>query len=129
VTRTFYPEITYVYQVNGEEFEGNVYRAFEQGMTESEAAIVVGRYSAGGTSSCYVNPEDPEDAVLTLDSDPRLMYSAAAFGLLFLFAGLGGWILIDFILPNLENAGKAAKPPPLEQAVEIPEWSSLRRTS
>src|SRR5262249_9584684 len=92
VRRTYYAEITYTYVVNGEEYEGDTYRAFEMGMTEDEANQVVARYPEGATTHCYVNPGDPEDAVLTLDSDRRGLYSIATFGILFLFGGLTGWI-------------------------------------
>jgi len=126
VRRVYYADIVYKYQVNGEECECDVYRAFEQGMSEQEAEAVVGRYAEGQAATCYVNPEDPEDAVLTLDSDRSFIHGTAAFGLLFLFAGLAGWVVIDFVLPR---ANKPAKAPAEDLAVQVPEWSSLRRTS
>ena len=126
VRRVYYADIVYKYQVNGEECECDVYRAFEQGMSEQEAEAVVGRYAEGQAATCYVNPEDPEDAVLTLDSDRSFIHGTAAFGLLFLFAGLAGWLVIDFVLPR---TNKPAKAPAEDLAVQVPEWSSLRRTS
>jgi hypothetical protein len=126
VRRVYYADVVYTYEVNGEEYEGDVYRAFEQGMSEQEASAVVGRYVEGQSATCYVNPEDPEDAVLTLESDRSLMYTVAVFGVLFLIAGLAGWIVIDFVLPK---ADRAAKAPAQDLEVQIPEWSALRRTS
>jgi hypothetical protein len=126
VRRVYYADITYKYQIDGEEYENDVYRAFEQGMSEQEASAVAGRYYEGQSATCYVNPEDPEDAVLTLDSDRGFLYGVVVFALLFLFAGLAGWIVIDFVLPR---ADRTAKAPEEEFAVQVPEWSAPRRTS
>jgi hypothetical protein len=121
VTRTYYAEITYVYMVNGEEIECDVYRSYEMGMTEDEANAVVARYPVGKRTDCWVNPEDPEDAVLTLDSDRRMMYSVAVFGGMLLFAGLAGWIVIDFVLPKADQAARKRLPEP---EPEVPGWTS-----
>ena len=126
ISRTYYPEIVYSYSVNGEEYQSDMYRFYEMGMTETEATTVVGRYTEGGSASCYYDPANPEDAVLTLDSDRSGMYTLAGFGLLLLLAGLAGWIVLDFILPA---ADKASKPPQQDLTVQVPEWSAQARTS
>jgi len=128
VTRTYYAEISYTFKVNGQEYEGYDYRAFEGGMTEEEANAVVARYEEGKTATCYYNPDDPEDAVLTLDSDRRGMYTVVTWGLVLLIGGLVGWVLIDFLLPHLDGAAKAAKKAPDDFQLEIPPWSSVPRT-
>jgi Protein of unknown function (DUF3592) len=125
IRRTYYADIVYAYSVNGEEYEGDVYRAFEQGMTAEEATKVVGRYAQDQSTTCYYDPANPEEAVLTLDSDRSGLYTLAMFGMLFLFGGLTGWIVIDFVLPG---ANKASKRPQQDLSVQIPEWSSLPRT-
>ncbi len=102
-TYTFFPEITYEYEVNGEKFENDDYRHNEQGMTEAEAEQVVARYQPGQTAKCYYDPADPEVSVLTLESDTRGMYTMATIGLSLLVVGLGGWVLLDFILPAADN--------------------------
>src|SRR5262249_15926452 len=102
-TYTFYPDITYTYTVNGQEYENDVYRYNEQGMTEEEANRIVDQDAEGQTATCYYNPDDPDDAVLCLQSDTRGMYTMGALGLFFLLLGLGGWVLIDFILPASES--------------------------
>jgi hypothetical protein len=130
VTRTYYPEITYAYKVNGREHEGCDYRAFEGGMTEEEANAVVNRYAEGQTATCYYDPADPEEAVLTLESDRRGMYHVVTWGLLLLVGGLVGWVVIDFVLPHLDQAGEAAarNKAPDDFKVEIPGWSSAPRS-
>jgi Protein of unknown function (DUF3592) len=128
VTRTYYPEIVYTFKVDGQQFEGEDYRAFEHGMTEEEANVVVARYSEGHSATCYYDPADPENAVLTLESDRSGMYSLATCGLVFLVGGLVGWAVIDFVLPSLDQSAKAAKKTPDDFKVEIPEWPSVPRT-
>ena len=128
ITRTYYPEITYAYKVGGQEYEGYDYRAFEGGMTEEEANAVVARYEEGKTTTCYYDPADPEDVVLTLDSDRRGMYTVATWALVLVIGGLVGWALIDFILPSLDSSAKAAKKTPDDFQLEIPPWSSVPRT-
>jgi hypothetical protein len=126
VRRTYYADIVYTYRVNGEEHEGDVYRAFEQGMSEAEADAVVNRYAEGQSATCYVNPADPEDAVLTLDSDRSMMYTAAAFGLFFLFTGIAGWVVIDFVLPKADKGRKAREE---ELSAHFANWTPARTSS
>jgi hypothetical protein len=127
ITRTYYPEITYAYKVGGQEYEGYDYRAFERGMTEDEANTVADRYREGATATCYYDPADPEDSLLTLDSDRRGMYYVGAWGLFLLVGGLIGWVVIDFVLPSADSAAKAAKEKNANFELEIPAWSSLPR--
>jgi Protein of unknown function (DUF3592) len=127
ITRTYYPEITYTYKVNGQEYEGYDYRAFERGMTEEQANDVVDRYREGQTATCYYDPADPEDSLLTLDSDRRGMYYVGAWALFTLVGGLIGWVVIDFVLPSAESAARAAQEKNANFELEIPAWSSLPR--
>jgi hypothetical protein len=123
-TYTFYPDITYTYTVNGQEYESDVYRYNEQGMTEEEADRIVDQYAEGQTATCYYNPDDPDDAVLCLQSDTRGMYTMGALGLFFLLLGLGGWVLIDFILPASESKSRRRRLPAPEPEVPGLKWLS-----
>ncbi len=128
VTQTYYPEFVYTYTVDGKKLEGYDYRAFEHGMTEAAATAVVDRYEEGKTATCYYNPADPEQAVLTLDSGRSGMNTAGAWGLVLLFGGLVGWVVIDFVLPRVDHSATAAAKTPDDFKLEIPAWSSLPRT-
>jgi hypothetical protein len=121
----FYPEIVYEYEVNGQEYEGDEYRRFEQGMDFEEAVQVVNRFQPGEQAKCYYNPANPEEAVLTLDSDMRRLYGVGFCGLLFLLTGLGGWIVVDFLLVKAPTTPRIPKAAP---ELEIPAWSSLPRS-
>ncbi len=72
ISRTYYPNIVYSYTVDGAEYEGDVYRAFEMGMTESEANTVVGRYAAGATTKCYYDPATQSTRSSRLTPTPAL---------------------------------------------------------
>jgi hypothetical protein len=76
--------------------------------------------------TCYYDPANPEESVLTLDSDRRSFQGIVVVAILFLFAGLAGWIVIDFILPGMD---KASKPPQQDLSVQVPEWTSSGRTT
>jgi hypothetical protein len=128
VSRTYYPDITYEYEVDGEKYEGDTYRAFEQGMTEEEAVAIAEKYDEGKTTRCYYNPANPEEAVLTLESDTRSLYTTAALAVGFLVFGVVGWIVVDFVVPRVEHASKLARQTPeAAPELEIPGWSSLPR--
>jgi hypothetical protein len=127
MTRTYYADIVYSYSVNGEQHECDVYRAFERGMTEEEAVTVVGRYHEGSSATCYYDPADPDDAVLTLESDRSGIYSMAGFALFFLLVGLAGWIVIDYVLPGADKPSKAPKQQ--DFSVQMPELAAPPRTS
>jgi hypothetical protein len=120
VTRTYYPEVTYTFKVNGTEYEGYDYRAFEGGMEETDALAVVERYEEGKTATCYYNPADPAEVVLSLDSDRRGMHKVGMWAVILLFAGLAGWVVIDFVLPRMNGTAKAAKQTPADFKVEVP---------
>jgi hypothetical protein len=123
-TYTFYPEVTYTYTVNGKDYENDVYRYSEQGMTELEAERVVNQYPEGASSTCYYNPADPEEAVLNLQSDTRGMYLMGALGLVFGLLGLGGWVMIDFVLPASESKPRRRRQPIPEPEVPGLKWLS-----
>ncbi len=123
-TYTFYPEVTYTYTVNGQEYENDVYRYNEQGMTEEEAERIVNQYPEGQYTTCYYDPADPEDAVLCLQSDTRGMSTMGALSLFFLLLGLGGWVLIDFILPASESKPRRRRQPMPEPDVPGLKWLS-----
>jgi hypothetical protein len=53
---------------------------------------VVDRYPAGSTTTCYVNPSDPSEAVLVRGFSAR--YLVGLFGLLFLLPGLFGLLWV-----------------------------------
>lgn len=64
-------------------------------------AAVVARYPVGTWAECYVNPEDPSEAVLS--RSPSARYLVGLFGLLFMLPGLFGVI---WVLRGMGGAGR-----------------------
>ncbi len=80
-------------------YQGRDYRAARYDFTnflssgyEGKAAVVA-RYPPGTWAECYVNPQDPTEAVL--HRSPSARYLVGLFGLLFMLPGLFGviWVL------------------------------------
>lgn len=122
---THYATIVYTYKVDGESYESDNYRAFDMGMNPTEAQGVCNRYPVGAVTKCYYDPLTPDFAVLTFESDRRPLNGIGILGMLAMLFGVGGWIVIDFILPAGEKVPKAPK---RGADAQIPEWSQVART-
>lgn len=86
---TYSVDILYAYEVHGREFRANRYH-FLGGSSSgySGKAQIVARYPSGAKSICYVNPDDPTDAVLHRDFS-KVMWVGLLPGL-FLLIGIAG---------------------------------------
>ena len=103
---TYSVDITFAYTVDGVDRQSSSYD-FSKGSSSGYDGkkAVVDRYPAGSRAVCYVDPEDPERAVI--DRDFSAGYLIGLFPLLFLFAGLGGLI---WAVPWSRKQGGAAQP-------------------
>lgn len=84
---TYSVDILYSFAVDGRELKANRY-SFMTGSSSGYdgKAAIVRRYPPGRRTVCYVNPNDPADAVLTRDATPDIW-----FGLLpLIFVAVGG---------------------------------------
>ncbi|MGD1018365.1 MAG: DUF3592 domain-containing protein [Verrucomicrobiia bacterium] len=92
---TYSVDILYAYNVDGREYRSNRYD-FMGGSSSgyNGKAKIVSRYRPGTTASCYVNPGDPDDAVLEREFTPQMLIGL--FPAVFLFVGLGGlvWVFV-----------------------------------
>ena len=86
--RSWHPEVLYSYR-----FEGNLHRASRIGFhgtsSRSGTGAFLARHSVGAKVTCWVNPRDPDEAVL----ERRLSWSQL-IGLLFLLFPLAGAFLL-----------------------------------
>jgi len=91
---TYSVDILYSYEVNGREFRANRYHFMSWSSSGYDAkARIVAQYPAGAKSTCYVNPEDANDAVLLRGFTPMMWFGLLP-GLFFVIgvAGMFGKI-------------------------------------
>lgn len=88
---TFSIEITYRYQVNGQQFTGDRYDFVDMSTSgRSSKQRVVKAHPPGLQTLCYVNPDDAEDSVLERGLTVDMWWGL--FPIPFLAMGLGGLI-------------------------------------
>lgn len=82
-------KVRYFYRFNGRRYEGGRYKRSKENYDKySKARNLVDSYPPGSTVSCYVNPQNPAQAVLKQNS---LWYALIIFfPLIFVAIGLGG---------------------------------------
>lgn len=62
---TYSVDISYRYSIGGEEYHSNAYRVSRSSSSGyATKAAIVRAYPVGSAQVCYVNPEDPTDAIL-----------------------------------------------------------------
>ncbi len=85
---TYSVNIHYTYTYQEKTFTGNRYNFF--GVSSSGykgKRAIVDRYPVGSTATCFVNPENPAEAVISRDFS--LQYLTGCFGLIFMGVGAG----------------------------------------
>lgn len=104
---TYSIEVLYRYEVDGREILGSRYQFLRGSSSEYDAkAAVVESLPADATASCFVNPDDPFDAVLE-----RGFTGEMFFGLipaLFMLIGAGGLV---FALSTVRSAARTSPTP------------------
>ena len=85
----FYPEVKYSYSFNGQSYAASQFSLFKIARSNSsDVQTLLGVFSTGAKSQCFVNPQNPAQAVLD-----RSILREAAIGLIplvFVLAGLTG---------------------------------------
>ena len=102
---TYSIEIKYDYDFNGRPYRGERYH-FMYGMSSSGRSgkqKVVDRYPVGLQTSCYVDPDDPSEAVLNRGLTADLWWGL--FSLPFLAVGYGGLLYGTGILGKGKKSG------------------------
>jgi len=96
---TYSVNILYAYEVNGKEYKSNRYR-FMGGSSSGYKgkAAIVRRHPPGTETVCFVNPNDPTEAVLERGFTKGLWFGLIP--LTFVTVGVGG------VFANLRKAGK-----------------------
>ncbi len=99
--------ITYQYSVGDEEYIGDRYDFFRSkdqysSAGEDEKQKIVRNHPAGKTVTCFVNPDNPDEAVICREADTMVVIFSF-FPLLFIAAGAG---IIIFSVKKLLPPGK-----------------------
>jgi hypothetical protein len=103
---TYKVDITYTYVVEGGEIRGSRYDFMDVSSSGYDGkAAVVARYPAGTHGTCWVNPKNRTESVLSRDFS--LTYLLGLFPLIFVAAGGGG---IAWALGNWRKMSRAAAP-------------------
>lgn len=85
---TYKPEIRYSYTFEGREYRSDRYRFFDAWSSgRSGKEEVVAHYSPGLRTVCWVDPENPSEAVLVRDFSP--VYLLGLIPLVFVVVGVG----------------------------------------
>jgi hypothetical protein len=88
--RTYVPEVTYEYTVDGETYESeNVFPGpGESSAGQDRAETIVGNHPEGETVTAYYDPDNPSNSFL-IKNQQIMFLGIAGFGGLFVLAGLG----------------------------------------
>jgi hypothetical protein len=112
---TYSVDILYRYRMNGAEYRANryIFGAVSSSGYDGKRAIV-SQYPPGRATICYVNPEDPTDAVLVRKATAGLWFGLIP--LVFVLVGVGG---IRFAIRKSRESRSAV--PGIEAARAIPD--------
>jgi hypothetical protein len=88
--RKFYPDILYFYSVGGTRYNSTRWNPFDSSTSRAQAQRIVQQFPAGTNAQCYVNPNDPTQAML--DRSIPLSAWLGLVPLLFVAIGAGGII-------------------------------------
>jgi hypothetical protein len=95
-------DVVYEYTIGGRTYQSSRYR-FGGNVEESEISRAFASFSTGGSTMCWVSPDDPTEAVLVQGFSPKR--ADVALGALFLLVG-GGLVAGAWFLSH-----RAAAPP------------------
>jgi hypothetical protein len=119
---TYSVEIRYRYEVWGATYEGDRYTFLGGSSSGYEGKReVVERFPAGSEATCWVNPEDPADAVF--ERGFTWIYLVGLFPLIFVAVGGGGvlWAVRSWLKRRSGRLAEAG--PALDRAPHIaPQW-------
>jgi hypothetical protein len=108
---TYRAEVTFRYQFADQEHESNRCQLLTVSTSSrSRAERIAEMYQVGQLTSCFVNPQQPQTAVLQRDLSWDFLF--CLFPLLFLLIGLGGLVFVWRSSPQRKRdsrAGKAAR--------------------
>jgi hypothetical protein len=104
------PVITYRYTVDGTTYTSDTYRRPERPMGDwRKVNNLMVTHAAGTKHTCWYDPDDPSEAVLSREVDPHALDLAGASAVVFLALGVGLVVWRELF------ARRAAPPEPAEE--------------
>jgi hypothetical protein len=86
---SFYPDVWYSYSVGGQNYDSTRFSFFKLSFNNTgDPQAVVNYFPPGASATCYVNPNDPNEAVLIRGFQPKAW--SQLMSLLFVAIGVGG---------------------------------------
>lgn len=110
---TYSVEIVYKYTVAGKPYQSDRYDFTDFSSSgRNGKQKIVRRYPPGKKTICFVNPDDPNSAVLNRDFSPWMLFGALPF--LFIVVGAGG---MYFAVSSMRKSKKGAEDSKWQQAM------------
>jgi hypothetical protein len=89
VGKGFYPDIHYEYVLDGRRIRGMQFRTSPMSFTLPGAArAIVAKYPVGTALQVFVDPNDPDNAVIEAGGDRRMLTLAYVFSAFGLYLGI-----------------------------------------
>jgi hypothetical protein len=105
---TWSADVVYAYVVGDRRHESNRYDFLGSGSSGgADERAILERYPAGSTTVCYVNPDDPAEAVLSRDFRPAYLLGLLPVAMVFL--GAAGAVRVwrgRWLLPGARAGGR-----------------------
>lgn len=100
---SYRPKVEFEFNVDGQQFVSDTYDFTELNRTRSRCQEIVAKHPAGMKASCFVNPDDPQEAVIVRD------YDFSWFGLLFplIFALVGLAVMLSPLYAGKKSKSKS----------------------
>lgn len=109
---TYSVDVEYVYEIDGRTYNGTRFNFLTGSSSGTERKQrMADKYPVGSQAFCYVNPDDPTDAVLNLELTAG--YAIGCFGLIFMFVGM----IVSFTLRR-----RTERVPVVPEKVEAPRY-------
>jgi uncharacterized protein DUF3592 len=114
---SFSPVVTFTFAAaDGQEHTVTGYRLCEDGMSMAAAAEVADRYEPGQETTCYYDPANPDNAVLSLEANRHTLGWLVFLAVLLLVGGVAGLVFVEFVVKRAERP-PVVTPDVLEEAL------------
>jgi hypothetical protein len=125
---TYKPEFTYNFTVDGRQYTGTVYEPVNHSSSQNRAQNELNKYQVGRTYTCWYDPLNPTDCVLTKNTGWSILFPVIFGGMFLLF----GFCMVFFSLYKSKKskesaaAGRSKTAAKASSALPLPDVSSTK---